>query len=102
MITLRLGQRASIALQVLALAAFLFAGTAGIPAHDDHGLLDSDHPCVICHLASAPADLPAFGAATAVIRGPDDTTPAIPPPLFLRRGQEPAHSSHPLRGPPSL
>ena len=88
-------------LNLLVLLAFLVSGIALAPAHAHHGTLDRDHACSMCQLAAAPLDLSGSGGYGGALIGLSEGVLLAPAPEPERRAEQPAHSSHPLRGPPS-
>ena len=88
-------------LNLAVLMAFLLSGTLIAPAHSHHGTLDRDHPCSMCQLAAAPVDLSGTGGHAGALIGVTAGTLFVPGPEPERCAEQPAHSSHPLRGPPS-
>ena len=89
-------------ISLLVLVAFLLSGTVLAPAHAHSGTPDRDHPCRMCQLAAASLDLSGAGGYGGAVIGPAEGTLLATAPDAERRVEQPAHSSHPLRGPPSF
>jgi hypothetical protein len=88
-------------LHVALVGLFLLSGSVSANVHSHDHDTDVHYPCVFCHLASAPVVIAAAGSdATALVAA---TESKRYPGFSEDHGpaEEPAHSSHPLRGPPS-